>query len=152
MHDFLCAVTKMTKPVGTVSLEQYDASIRAAAISELRGLLNNGLYSLVRALNRPLLLMPVPVKGWWYAVTPQGLRMLDANRVNTPNLGASVDVLSTWEMYSVSADLSTVFTIIVGLNGNNPVVAYSRVYETIWRFAIEVPHKSFVARTRRSSR
>ncbi len=129
-----------------VSHDQCRNQVRAAALAELRNLLNADLFALVELMNRPLLLVSAPVSGWWYAITGRGLRRLNANRVAEPHLGASVSLNTTWGMYSDSADLTVVYEILIGLNNGNPLVAYNKMCDSIRVFTIDGTYGSFMAR------
>ncbi len=133
-----------------VSHDQCRNQVRAAALVELRNLLNADLFALVDLMNRPLLLVSAPVSGWWYAITGRGLRKLNANRVAEPHLGASVSLNTTWGMYSDSADLTMVYEILIGLNNGNPLVAYNKMCDSIRVFAIDGTYGSFMARRKSS--
>ncbi len=111
-----------------------------AACAEFEQLLQADLLEVISDLDRPVLLSEVRIQGAWYAITGDGLRVIEQRRHAQLAQSGSVHKMLTWQRASLPVtDIEAFFTKLVRRHQNSPVAAIAAVYSKIAKHVL-VPY------------
>ncbi len=114
--------------------------LAGAACKEFEQLLHADLFDAIDDLDQPVLLSKGRIDGAWYAITGNGLRMIELRRHAQLAPNGSVYKMLTWQRASLPVtDIGAFFTKLVRRHQNSPVAAIAAIYSKIAKHVL-VPY------------